>query len=244
MKKFLVRFSYDGHPFHGWQIQKDVVTLQSVMEEALKKIFKTQTQLTVSGRTDAGVHAVNQYAHFEANTRMNPDNIVAALNATIPDAIYVKGCDEVPAEFHARFSAKKRTYLYKIIKQYSPFERFYSSFFPKTAIDIPILDQLSKILLGAHDFKVFAQDTSHLNSTFCTIEKAEWTKNDTHYYFYITGNRFLHNMVRRIVGTLLNICDNQLDDYYLEQLLHEQDYTKLGTTAPPEGLYLYDVTYS
>ncbi|HEX38174.1 MAG TPA: tRNA pseudouridine(38-40) synthase TruA [Candidatus Cloacimonetes bacterium] len=244
MKKFLIQLSYDGHSFHGWQIQNDIVTIQSVIEEALEKIFKTQIRIIVSGRTDAGVHALNQYAHFEVSTRMTSENIVAALNATIPDAIYVKGCKNVPENFHARFSAKKRTYLYKIMKQYSPFERFYSSFFPGTLIDISILDKLSKILIGTHDFKVFAHDTSQLNSTLCTLEKAEWIEDDTHYYFYISANRFLHNMVRRIVGTLIFICDNQLKSKYLEQLLRDQDYTKLGTTAPPEGLYLYDVEYN
>jgi len=243
MKKFLLRFSYDGHPFHGWQIQKDTLTIQHVMEDGLSKIFKTDTPLVVSGRTDAGVHALNQYAHFEARTRMKPENIIAAINSIIHKGIYIKDCSLVDDAFHARFSAKKRTYMYKIMKEFSPFERLYASYFPHRRFSLPLLQRASSHLLGTHDFNVFSHDTSQLSSTLCTVESADWTETDIHFIFTICANRFMHNMVRRIVGTLSHISHEGLEPDLIDKILSTQDYNLLGMTAPPQGLYLFEVIY-
>ncbi len=243
MRKFLIRFCYDGHPFHGWQIQKDALTIQQVMEKALAQIFKTETSLTVSGRTDAGVHALNQYAHFTAETRMEPENIIAAINSIIPKAIHINECTIADDDFHARFSAKRRTYMYKIMKEFSPFERFYASYFPQKKIYLLLLRKASEYLLGTHDFNVFAQDTSQLHSTQCTIDNAQWSETDSHFIFKISANRFMHNMVRRIVGTLLHISHEGLEADYISKILSTQDYSLLGMTAPPQGLYLLKVSY-
>ncbi|MDP8242301.1 MAG: tRNA pseudouridine(38-40) synthase TruA [Candidatus Celaenobacter antarcticus] len=243
MKKFLLHFSYDGHPFHGWQIQKDTLTIQQVMEKALFQIFKVETPLTVSGRTDAGVHALNQYAHFTAKTRMEPENIIPAINSIIPKAIYIKECTVVDDAFHARFSAKKRTYMYKIMKEFSPFERLYASYFLHKKLSLPLLQRASEYLLGTHDFNVFAHDTSQLTSTQCTVDSADWSETDTHLTFEICANRFMHNMVRRIVGTLLHISHEGLEPEHIDKILSNQDYNLLGMTAPPQGLYLFEVTY-
>ncbi|MBN2017653.1 MAG: tRNA pseudouridine(38-40) synthase TruA [Candidatus Cloacimonetes bacterium] len=243
MKKYLLQFSYDGHPFHGWQIQKDIISIQEVMEASLSQIFKSETQLTVSGRTDAGVHALNQYAHFYANTRMKPENIVAAINSIIHKAIFIIECSIVPEDFHTRFSAKKRIYMYKIMKSYSPFERSYASYFPHMRYSLNCLQSASDFLIGTYDFNVFAHDTSQLPSTMCTVEQAMWSETESHLIFLITANRFMHNMVRRIVGTLLHICHKRLESNLIQTILKTQDCTLLGTTAPPHGLYLYDVTY-
>ena len=243
MKKFLLRFSYDGYPFHGWQIQKDILTIQQVMEGVLSKIFKTETPLVVSGRTDAGVHALNQYAHFEAKTRMMPENIIPAINSIIHKSIYIKECSVVDDTFHARFSAKKRIYMYKIMKEFSPFERLYASYFPHKRFSLSLLQRASDYLLGIHDFDVFARDTSQLLSTMCTVESADWNETDTHFFFKICANRFMHNMVRRIVGTLLHISHEGLEPDLIDEILSTQDYNLLGTTAPPQGLYLFEVTY-
>jgi tRNA pseudouridine38-40 synthase len=242
-KKFLLRFSYDGIDFHGWQIQKDKTTIQKVMEDALTKIFKSQTELVVSGRTDARVHAYNQYAHFSAETRMTPLNIVMGLNSMLPPSIFIRDCMEVPPEFHARFSAKNRTYLYKINKEYNPFERNYTAFFPEKKISTPKIQRAIPYLIGTYDFEVFANDTSQVKHCFCTVNSAVWEEDDSQYRLFITANRFLHNMVRRIVGTLLKISHYNLEDDYTKKILEQKDYTLLGTTAPPQGLYLYDVTY-
>jgi len=243
MRKFLIRFCYDGHAFHGWQIQKDALTIQQVMEKGLAQIFKNATTLTVSGRTDAGVHALNQYAHFTAETRMESENIIAAINSIIPKAVYIKECTVVDDDFHARFSAKRRTYMYKIMKEFSPFERFYASYFPNKKFSLSLMRQASEYLLGTHDFNVFAQDTSQLHSTLCTVDSAELSETNTNFIFNITANRFMHNMVRRIVGTLLHISHEELDPDYIKNVLSTQDYNLLGMTAPPQGLYLSEVTY-
>ncbi|MGC9336895.1 MAG: tRNA pseudouridine(38-40) synthase TruA [Candidatus Cloacimonadia bacterium] len=242
-KKFLLRFAYDGTDFYGWQIQKDRITIQGVMEDALTKIFKSKTELVVSGRTDARVHAYNQYAHFSAETRMRPQNIIPALNSLLPSSIFVKDCIEIPFEFHARFSAKSRTYLYKINKQFSPFDRNFTAFFPGKKINSKTIRSAIPYLIGSHDFEVFANDTSQLRHCFCTVISTEWEEDDSQYRLYITANRFLHNMVRRIVGTLLKISHYNLENDYIKKILEQKDYTLLGATAPPQGLYLYEVAY-
>ena len=243
MKKFLLHFCYDGTDFHGWQNQKDEISIQFAMEKCLTKIFKVETRLTASGRTDKGVHAYNQYAHFSALTRMSPENIIKALNGLLPKSIYIKNCKVVDANFHARFSAKSRTYLYKINKSYNPFERNYTAFFPKKIIKTEKIKKASNYLIGTYDFDVFAHDTSHLSNCLCTITSAKWEENDKEFQFFITANRFLHNMVRRIVGTLLKISHYDLPDNYIQQILEKQDYSMLGDTAPPEGLYLYNINF-
>lgn len=242
-KKFLLRFAYDGTDFHAWQIQRDKITIQGVMQDALTKILKSKTELVVSGRTDAGVHAYNQYAHFSAETRMTSQNIIPALNSLIPSSIFVKDCTAIPPEFHARFSAKSRTYLYKINKEFSPFERNFAAFFPDKKINTKKIQNALPYLLGTHDFEVFANDTSQVKHCFCTVISTIWEEDDSQYRLFITANRFLHNMVRRIVGTLLKISHYNLEDDYIKKVLEKKDYTLLGATAPPQGLYLYDVTY-
>ena len=243
MKRYLINFSYDGTEFFGWQRQKNEITIQSVMENCLKNIFKKETDLVASGRTDRCVHAYNQYAHFDAQTRMLPENIIKALNSLLPNSVLIKNCIEVDKDFHARFSAKKRTYLYKISKQFSPFERNYTAFFPLKRIDSKKIQNAVQYLVGIHNFEIFANDTSQLKTTMCTITSVNWDENQNHYHFYISSNRFLHNMVRRIVGTFIKISQNDLSADYIQQIFEKQDYKMLGTTAPPNGLYLFDVKY-
>ena len=251
MKKYLLNFCYDGTDFCGWQRQKSdknsqdntKPSIQYVMEDCLKRIFKAEVKLAASGRTDSGVHALNQYAHFTAQTRMKSENIIKALNSLLPNSIYIKDCEVVDSDFHARFSAKSRTYLYKINKNFNPFERNYSAYFPKKKIKSEKIRKALPYLIGTYDFKVFANDTSHLNNCLCTIISVKWGETEDKFLFYITANRFLHNMVRRIVGTLIKISHNELSDNYIQEILEKQDYKMLGETAPSQGLYLYDVKY-
>ncbi|MBC8313300.1 MAG: tRNA pseudouridine(38-40) synthase TruA [Candidatus Cloacimonetes bacterium] len=243
MKRFLLNFSYDGTDFFGWQKQKNEKTIQFEMENCLNKIFKKETNLVASGRTDRGVHSYNQYAHFDAQTQMHSENIVKAMNSLLPNSILIKNCSEVENDFHARFSAKSKIYLYKIIKKFSPFERNYATFFRSTKIDTKKIQNSIRYFVGAHDFEIFARDTSQLNTTLCTIFSVNWEEHASYYYFFISSNRFLHNMVRRIVGTIIKISDKDLPADYIQQIFEKQDYTMLGTTAPPNGLYLFDVKY-
>ncbi|MEA2105036.1 MAG: tRNA pseudouridine(38-40) synthase TruA [Candidatus Cloacimonadota bacterium] len=243
MKKFLINFSYDGSDFHGWQVQKNTRTIQGVMENAAEQIFKSKVTIMASGRTDSGVHAINQFAHFSAKTRMKPINVQKALNSNLPKTIFIKKCELAAENFHSRFDAKQRYYFYKITKQYSPFSRNYAVFFPNKKIYLDKLNRAAKYLLGEHNFEVFAKDTSHLNHCNCEIYSAEWKQDEENYYFSISANRFLHNMVRRIVGTLIKISDADLSDNFIESILTTQDHSSLGNTAPAHGLYLENVKY-
>lgn len=131
-KKFLLNFSYDGSGFHGWQIQKNQKTIQGEVEHAAANIFKSNISIIASGRTDSGVHALDQYAHFHAETRMKSTNVLKAFNSNLPKTIYIKNCEIASENFHARFDAKRRFYLYKIVKEFSPFSRNYAVYFPNT----------------------------------------------------------------------------------------------------------------
>ena len=243
MKKFLLNFCYDGSEFHGWQNQKNIRTVQNVMEGIAEQIFKSKTAIIASGRTDSGVHAINQYAHFSAKTRMEPINVLKAFNSNLPKAIFIKKCQLADIDFHSRFSAKQRDYIYKITKQYSPFSRNYAVFFANKQICVEKLNRASKFLLGEHDFQFFAKDTSHLNHCNCDVYSAEWKQDEEYYYFSISANRFLHNMVRRIVGTLIKISNDGLSDNYIENAFTTQAHASLGNTAPAHGLYLQNVKY-
>ena len=243
MNKYLLNFCYDGSDFHGWQIQEEHITIQSTMENCLSKIFKIDTNVVASGRTDSSVHAYNQYAHFSAETKMQPENIIKALNSLLPNTIYIKNCKVVDTDFHARFSAKRRTYLYKINKTFNPFERNFTAFFPTKKINSEKIVEAIKYLIGIYDFEVFARDTSNLNNCLCKVFFAKWKEYENQFHFYITANRFLHNMVRRIIGTLLKISHYDLPDNYINEILEKQDNKMLGQTAPPQGLYLYNVEY-
>lgn len=242
-QKYLLNLAYEGTDFHGWQIQKDVNTIQAELESCLTKIFKSKTSVIGSGRTDAGVHAINQYAHFTAETRMTTVQITLALNSLLPESIYIKNCQKVDSDFHSRFKAKQRTYIYKIGKKYSPFVRKYAVFLKQKKIEISRLNNLSKPILGKHNFEVFAKDTSHLAHCFCHIYEAKWQEDENFYLFKITGNRFLHSMVRRLMGTFIKIYKEELPQNYFETILSEQDADLVGKTYPPHGLYLYEVKY-
>ncbi|RLC45738.1 MAG: tRNA pseudouridine(38-40) synthase TruA [Candidatus Cloacimonadota bacterium] len=244
-KKFKLNISYDGSEYYGWQIQKHERTVQGELENALQKIYKEKIILYGSGRTDRGVHAFNQYAHFSVCTRMNEKNVILALNSLLPKSIYIKNCQIVDSNFHARFSAKKKKYVYKIRKQYSPFWRNYALFLSpsKSNLNSDLIKEASKYLVGEHNFWVFSKTNLYIKNYICNIYNVEWQENEEFFHFSIVGNRFLYNMVRRIVGTLLKISEKNLSEKYIEQIFEMQDKRMIGEKVAPNGLYLAEVYY-
>ncbi len=246
MKNFLIRISYDGTDFHGWQIQKEGRTIQQVLENALSKIAKIEIKTTSAGRTDAGVHALGQYANFHFPIQITTEQLQLALRANLPHDILVTQVSEVVNDFSARYDAISRTYRFILAKELTPFNRKYTSFIPKVKIKTEIIEKCLKYFIGKYDFTSFAKFNPdlNLNNYLCTIQKFEFEETDEDYRFVIRSNRFLHNMVRRIIGTIINISNTGTDPNVIEKLIaDETPENKLITTAPPNGLYLIDVKY-
>jgi tRNA pseudouridine38-40 synthase len=244
MKNFLAKISYDGTDFCGWQIQKEGRTVQQALEIALTKIAKVDIKTISAGRTDAGVHASGQYANFQFPIQMTAKQILLASRRHLPYDVQVTKIIEVTGEFNARYDAASRSYRYILSKFRTPFNRNYKSFIPKTDVKREIVEECLKYFIGKHDFTSFAKLNPDLKNYYCNILEFEFIETDEDYIFEIKSNRFLHNMVRRIVGTIINISSTNSNPNIITELL-EAKTTKnsLIATAPPNGLYLIDVEY-
>ncbi|MBC8384781.1 MAG: tRNA pseudouridine(38-40) synthase TruA [Candidatus Cloacimonetes bacterium] len=244
MKRFLLRISYDGTNFNGWQSQKKGTTIQQVIETALSGIAKTSVSIVGSGRTDAGVHAIRQYAHFDFPIDMDTEQIRLALLSKLPADILVGKVVAVNDDFHARFDARERKYRYIIAKEKNPFNRLYKAYFPRKNISLTSMRECAVYFLGKQDFTSFSKHNPDLKNNFCTIKKFEVIQEKSDLNIEITANRFLHNMVRRIAGTLVNISHSKTNPGIISKLIDNKDPgSKLISTAPACGLYLIDVLY-
>jgi len=244
MNRYLFRISYDGTNFCGWQSQKNENTIQQNIEKALSEIAKTKIQITGAGRTDSGVHALRQYAHFDFSLKMSPEQILLATLSKLPPAIRIQKIFPVKDDFHARFDAVSRKYLYIITKERTPFNRFYKSYFPRKKISLEVLKKCIVYFEGRNDFTSFSKLNPDIPHNFCTIQKISLEKKEHDFVLEIAANRFLHNMIRRIVSAMINISHTNENPEIIKELLENKDPNhKLISTAPPEGLYLADVRY-
>lgn len=246
MKKILLTIQYDGTNFCGWQTQKNGRSVQSVLEEALSNLLNEKITLYASGRTDSGVHAIAQTAHFETSSNFDIKKLPIAVNSKLPSDVAVLKAKYVSKNFHARFSVKKKTYLYRTY-----FSNFPLPLFENKKLKIPprILDNFDKIteaknyLIGTHNFKAFCSSQTQTQSFERTIFDIKIKKSKNNLDFYITGNGFLYNMVRIIVGTLLAVGEGKILPSDLPKIIKSQDRTKAGKTLPPYALYLFNVKY-
>lgn len=245
VRNIKLTIAYDGTSYHGWQTQLNKPTIQETIENAISVITGQKIDLIGSGRTDRGVHALGQVANFIADTNIEQHKIKIALNANLPASIRIVESLDVPMEFHSRFDAHKKTYMYQIYNSRvsSPFYCNYSYFVP-SILDFRIMEEASKLLLGTHDFKGFMASGSDVKTTVRTIYDVKLTKNDGFIRLYITGNGFLYNMVRIIAGTLVDIGKGSRDKGCIEKAIKTCDRTMLGHTAKPEGLFLKEVCYN
>lgn len=234
---------YDGTNYCGWQRQSKNCSVQSVLEEALRPLNGNKNVVVVgSGRTDSGVHALGQVAHFDIDTNLAPERINAALNAETPDDILILRCDETNNDFHSRFSAVRRTYFYQVLLIPSVIHRHYT-WYPNFKFDISVIEECAKLIIGEHDFSSFCKASTEAESKICVIYDSLWYKTDQMITYRISGNRFLHSMVRMVVGTMLETSrgKNDIDDFYKKL---ENSSSKLKTfTAPAKGLFLLKVDY-
>jgi tRNA pseudouridine38-40 synthase len=246
MTKFMAVLEYDGTAYHGWQLQKALPTIQGSIENALERILGIPTRVHGSGRTDAGVHAVGQVAHFVANWSHSVEELKKGCNSLLPRDITIRSLEPAPEDFHARFSAHSKTYVYRILNLplRSPLKRLYSWHVPGR-LNLPSMDQASEYLVGTHDFAAFGSPTDGTVSTVRRVLKAVWRSDEAQSLlcFAIQGTGFLRYMVRSIVGTLVQVGSGKISESEFVAILRSCDRSRSGPTAPPHGLYLQTVHY-
>ena len=230
---------YDGSPFRGWAAQPGLRTVEGTLREALEKVFPSWSELAVAGRTDTGVHALANVASVEVEGGPPPGRAAQALNTRLPDTISVLSAEAVDDSFHARFSARSRSYRYRIFNRRtrSPFEANRSWWIARR-LDEERLATAAGLLLGEHDFRAFTPTETQHEVFVRVVERAEWVRRGDHLDFEITADSFLRHMVRTLVGTML-----ELDPDALAPLLDGAARADAGKTAPPWGLYLVSVGY-
>ena len=236
--------SYDGTNYVGWQLQENGVSVQQRLNEAALFVTGEHIQLHGSGRTDSGVHARAQVAHFDTNTRMPADKFAIALNMRLPADIRVLYSEEAPEDFHARFSAKNKTYRYTVQTglHADVFSRF-TTLHVHTRLDLGAMQRAAKVALGEHDFSAFMSVGSKLTSTVRTITKSEWTRSGNQLIYEVAANGFLYNMVRILVGTMLEIGSGKLPEDTIARAVASGLRADAGATAPAQGLCLWRVQY-
>lgn len=239
--RFFIELSYNGKAYHGWQIQPNAITVQAVLENALSTLLKTEILVVGAGRTDAGVHAKQLYAHFDYHQEL-PENFLFKCNAFLPKDIAVEDIFKVKDEAHARFDALSRTYHYRISTTKNVFNNDYAYALQRT-LDLETMRKACNILLQYNDFQCFSKVNTDVKTYHCKLTQAEWNVNENELVFVITADRFLRNMVRAIVGTLVNIGLGKMDVEQLHDVLKSKDRSEAGFSVPAHGLYLVNVLY-
>ena len=246
MTKYKAVVEYDGTMYHGWQLQPGVPTIQGKLEEALYKLCGELIRVHGAGRTDAGVHALAQVAHFEVTWSHTCEELQRACNALLPRDIVVRRISLAAKDFHARHSALAKVYCYRILNAplRSCFWRNYA-WHVKEALDVESMNDASQYLTGPHDFASFGSPTDGTESTVREISKALWTRDSISglVRFTIEGSGFLRYMVRSLVGTLVMVGRKKISARHFLHILESRDRSKAGPTAPPHGLYLWKVHY-
>lgn len=240
--RYFLQLAYRGTHYHGWQRQPNGVSVQEVLETALSTVLRQPIAIVGSGRTDAGVHAREQFAHFETEAPL-PPHLLRSLNSLIPPDIAVYDCFPVRADDHARYTATSRYYQYQIIRRKDPFQEGLAYVFtPSLAVDQ--MNEAASILVNHTDFESFSKVKTDVRTFNCLIDWAYWEqKSNEDLVFHIRANRFLHGMVRAIVGTLLAVGQERLSVADFETIILARDRRRAGRAAPAEGLTLVQVGY-
>ncbi len=260
--RYFITFSYDGTKYHGWQIQPNGISVQEMLQKALSTLLRRDIEVVGAGRTDAGVHAKMMVAHFDfSGEEVSGLQLVYKLNKILPHDISVQKVEPVADDMHARFSATSRTYHYFVHTSKNPFLRAYS-WQVYGELDFEKMNEAAKVLLGTHDFTSFSKTNTDTKTNICTITEAHWdlysSPLDNHaeditgvvtakdagtWRFTITANRFLRNMVRAIVGTLVEVGRGKLTIDGLQRVIEEKNRCSAGESVPGNALFLVDIKY-
>lgn len=245
-RRYFIELAYDGTNYHGWQVQDNAITVQQKLNEALHVLLREEVETLGCGRTDTGVHARQLYAHFdlpEVTKIGSAGKFLHALNALLPKDIAVKRLLPVAADAHARFDALSRSYEYHIHTGKDPFLEGYS-WRLRDEPDLDVMNAAAALMLPYRDFSCFSKSNTQVFTNNCHIIRAEWVRTGPlHLVFHITANRFLRNMVRAIVGTLMDIWRNDRPVEYMKEVIESKDRSIAGASVPACGLYLSQVVY-
>ncbi len=239
--RYFLEVSYKGTGYAGFQIQQNAQTIQGEVEQALLTVLKTAIELTGSSRTDAGVHALQNYFHFDVDFEINPQ-VVYNLNAILPLAIVIKSIKQVESNAHSRFLAVSREYKYYITKVKNPFVTDTAWYYPY-AVDINILNEAANLIAAYTDFTSFAKRNTQVNTNQSRIIKSRWYYDDNLLVFDVEANRFLRGMVRGLVGTMLLAGRNKITLQDFKEIIEAKDCTKASFATPAHGLFLASVKY-
>lgn len=241
--RYFLECSYLGTHFIGWQRQASGRSVQQTIEEALSTILRQQTEIVGSSRTDAGVHAEQQFAHFDLAERIpDPEKLVYRLNSLLPNDLAVRGIYLVADDIHSRFEATHRRYEYRIIRAKSPFLQT-EAYLYRPELDLEAMNEAAQLLLQYDDFESFSKVHTDVKTFICDITLAEWQENRKGLVFTVQANRFLRGMVRGLVGTLLDVGTGKKTVADFEQIIREKDRRAAGAQAPAHGLFLVEVGY-
>jgi tRNA pseudouridine38-40 synthase len=248
-QRYFIELSYDGTNYHGWQIQQNAVSVQEVLNKSLSIVLRQQIETLGCGRTDTGVHAKEFFAHFDFEsmdhepwTMDETSTILRSLNSILPKDIAIKKIFPVGAEVHARFDATLRSYEYHIHFNKDPFKNGYS-WELRDKPDVDLMNKAAAIIMEHTDFSCFSKSNTQVKTNICKITNAEWIVKDDGMVFHISADRFLRNMVRAIVGTLLMVGKHEIEPDAVHAIIESKNRSNAGMSVPAGGLYLTDVKY-
>ena len=244
LARYRIQVEYDGSAYHGWQRQSGVPTVQELLEQALATACRTPVPVTGSGRTDAGVHAIGQVAHFDLAAAIDTRRLTHSVNGILPEDIAVSNLEEVAPDFHARYDARRRCYRYYVSTQWRALDRARRVLVPD-GLDFDRMNRAATAFLGRHDFSSFCRTQSETENRVCTVSMAQWIQDERphDWYLAVEADRFLHGMVRTIVGSLVQIGLGNWDEGVLPEILGAADRRAAGPAAKAHGLVLYAVHY-
>ncbi|WP_178989607.1 tRNA pseudouridine(38-40) synthase TruA [Winogradskyella schleiferi] len=240
--RFFIELSFNGKVYHGWQNQPNAISVQEVLEKALSTILKTEISIMGAGRTDSGVHASQMFAHFDFENKIESTDLIYKLNSFLPKDIAITSIFEVKPEAHARFDALSRTYHYKISTSKNVFD-YEFAYQVQLPLDVEAMNKACKILFEYKDFQCFSKSNTDVKTYNCDIKEAFWAKKQGQLVFTIKADRFLRNMVRAIVGTMVNIGLGKLKANDLHQIIASKNRSEAGFSVPAHGLYLAEIVY-
>ncbi|MCU0421511.1 MAG: tRNA pseudouridine(38-40) synthase TruA [Bacteroidia bacterium] len=241
--RYALKLAYNGRMYNGWQKQQNAIGVQAVIEEKLSMLLHEQIEIVGCGRTDTGVHAKVYYAHFDVLKPLNnADKIIFKLNQILNPSIAFYECVQVADHFNARFDAEWREYQYFIATTPNPFTTEYTWYrYGKLRVDL--MNEAAKLFIGEHDFECFSKVHTQVNNFFCNVMHAEWTETETNLIFTIKANRFLRNMVRAIVGTLVEVGQEKINLSDVKKIMESKNRSEAGKSVPAQALFLTNVVY-
>jgi tRNA pseudouridine38-40 synthase len=240
--RYFIELSYNGSAYHGWQNQPKAISVQEVLEHALTLLLKDTVSIMGAGRTDTGVHASQMFAHFDTNEDFNAINLIFKLNSFLPKDIAIHDIFKVKADAHARFNALSRQYLYRISLKKNVFN-VDAAYYIKQDLNVEKMNEASKVLFHYKDFQCFSKVNTDVKTYHCDIMKAEWFFENDELHFVIKADRFLRNMVRAIVGTMINIGLGKISIEDLHTIIKSKNRSEAGFSVPAHALYLTQVNY-